>query len=185
MDGNRALAGEFIRIIMDKQSMSMPVRKQSIRDSLGITQKEMRIVVGEAEAHLQKLGLEIVGIAKGMLVSTEHAEKFFVRRLKPSGMLPRIPIEDFRKTVVIFAFVILEHSCVEERRLWHLVSRAGVMRSGEEFAQIISWAKNHGYLCISKENEQSVVTLGWRYHCEFCGFDPKECLKAFVSDTAE
>ncbi|KAM0672457.1 hypothetical protein CWI42_012200 [Ordospora colligata] len=185
MDNLRTLVGEFIRIIIDKQSVSMPIRKQSIKDGLGITQKEMHMLIRQADTHLQKLGLELVGINKGRLVGIEHAEKFFIRRLKPSRMPPRIPIEDFKGIVVIFAFVILEHSCIEEKRLCNLLHNAGVMRSEEEFFQIISWAKKQGYLCTSKDNEQSIVELGWKYHCEFPGFDPRACLKAFASDTKE
>ncbi|KAG5859649.1 hypothetical protein KMI_05g08310 [Encephalitozoon hellem] len=173
MSENEALAGEFVRILMDNHRKSVPTRKQNVRAQLKVGMKEMGALVEFSRGYLQKLGLELVGVGREGTSDPITAEKYFIRRLEPSNETTEILSEESRRLILVLTFVILERKSIEVPRLWFFIQRTGVFESEDDFTEFLRQVKRQGYLSIAKVEESHVVTPGWRYYCDFHSFDPK------------
>ncbi|ADM11485.2 uncharacterized protein Eint_050360 [Encephalitozoon intestinalis ATCC 50506] len=174
MNNNEALVGEFVRMLIENHRKSVPTRKQSVRAQLKVGIKEVIVLIEASKEYLRKLGLELVGISKVEIVDPMDAEKYFIRRLEPSNDVDPHPTEEFRRLILVLTFVVLEQKSVEISRLWFLLQKTEVFESEDDFSEFLRWAKGQGYLFAVRDEERLVITLGWRYYCDFHRFDPKE-----------
>ncbi|AFN82968.1 hypothetical protein EROM_050350 [Encephalitozoon romaleae SJ-2008] len=173
MNDNETLAGEFVRILMDNHRKSTPTRKQSVRAQLKVGLKEMGALVELSKGYLEKLGLELVGIGKEGVIDPMTAEKYFIRRIKPSPATEKFLPEETQRLILAFTFLILERKVIEVPRLWFFMQKTGVFESEDDFAEFLNQTKRQGYLFVTKVEESLIITPGWRYHCDFHNFDPK------------
>ncbi|CAD26555.2 hypothetical protein [Encephalitozoon cuniculi GB-M1] len=174
MDESEALVGEFVRMLMDNHRRSIPTRKQNVRALLKVKPKEMATLVESSKKYLVRLGLELVGIDKAGIVDLPVAEKYFVRRLRPSGDTAVWSEEEFRRLVMTFALVILEQGSVEMSRLWFFLQKTEMFQDEDDFSGFLKRAKDQGYLSSSKVEESLSIVLGWRYYCDLGSFSPRE-----------
>lgn len=173
MNDNEALAGEFVRILMDNHRKSTPTRKQSVRAQLKVGAKEMGALVELSKGYLEKLGLELVGIGKPGVIDLVTAEKYFIRRIESSPAMDKFLPEEARRLILVLTFLILERKTIEVSRLWFFIQKTGMFESEDDFGEFLKQTKRRGYLSITKVEESLIITPGWRYHCDFHSFDPK------------
>lgn len=174
MDACDVLKGMFIRMLIANQRRSTPTRRQDVRTALKIRSGDIPPLVAAAQEHLSRLGLELIGVDAEGAADPAIAERLFLRRLQTG---PSLPTTEFKRLVLVFTFIILEQMAPETSRLWFLLNRAGVFEDENEFSSFLRHAKTQGYLVLTKVEESPVVMLGWRFHCDFCGFNPKTHLQ--------
>lgn len=172
MENHETLSGIFIRILMKNQSKSLPTKKLDIRKVLKVSSKDMALLVVSSQKYLTKLGLELVGIDKSGVADPAAAGKYFLRRLN-SPIDVELPTEEFRRLILVFTFIILEQLSMETSKLWFFLKNTSLFQDETEFNNFLNWSRRQGYLRLVKVDENFSVMLGWRYHCDFRDFDPK------------
>lgn len=171
---HRTPDGAFVRMLMTNQGRSAPTRKQEVRSALKIGSRDFPALIRSSQDRLSMLGLELVGIDGSDVVGPVSADRYFLRRQRTHDDVSELLTQELRRLILTFAFIILEQLCVDTTRLWFLLGRSGVFNNEDEFSDFLGRSRKQGYLTVTRRDESLVVGLGWRYRCDFGGFDPRE-----------
>lgn len=161
--------GKAARLLINNHLRNRPTAKAEVKAFVGVTNSGLNAFLGNLQAFVNELSLELVGLHRGRIVPIEKCDKLFLRRVRSQTNVTEpeqaeLSIE-IKQRYLLFSILQVENSTVEEKSL-------DVLKNCEYFKdaevrEALKREKALGYLSSVNNGEDILWSLGWRYYVEY------------------
>jgi len=160
--------GQLIRHLINNHRKGRLVPRLELADLLELNKEGFNEILEYTSRYLQRLGIEMVGIADSKICAISACQKIFLRKTydeAPKGDCRVAVSLDEKRLFMLFCLIQLENDNLEEQKL----SQIKECKYFKNFSldEFLKKCKTNGYLNIKKANDMSYWCLGWRYYAEF------------------